>query len=66
MSLKDDDIIRLIENFKFDAGPVAVERRNRGFTLIHAETGVPIGDVVKNRVEEIENESKSLRDYIHQ
>ena len=26
MSLKDDDIIRLIENFKFDAGPVAVER----------------------------------------
>ena len=31
----------LIENFKFDAGPVAVERRNRGFTLIHAETGVP-------------------------
>jgi hypothetical protein len=42
MSLKDDDIIRLIENFKFDAGPVAVERRNRGFTLIHAETGVPI------------------------
>ena len=41
MSLKDDDIIRLIENFKFDAGPVAVERRNRGFTLIHAETGVP-------------------------
>ena len=22
--------------------PVAVERRNRGFTLIHAETGVPI------------------------
>src|ERR1019366_1084354 len=42
MTMKDDDIIRLIENFKFDAGPVAVERRNRGFTLIHAETGVPI------------------------
>lgn len=42
MTLKDDDIIRLIENFKFDAGPVAVVRRNRGFTLIHAETGIPI------------------------
>jgi hypothetical protein len=40
--MTDDDIIRIIENFKFDAGPVAVERRNRGFTLIHAETGVPI------------------------
>jgi CBS domain-containing protein len=27
---------------------------------------VSIGDVVKSRVEEIEHESKSLRDYIHQ
>ena len=27
---------------------------------------VSIGDVVKNRVEEMEHESKSLRDYIHQ
>ena len=42
MTMKDDDIIRVIENFKFHAGPAAVERRNRGFTLIHAETGVPI------------------------
>src|ERR1019366_7145336 len=40
--MTDDDIIQLIETFDFDAGPVAVERRNRGFTLIHAETGVPI------------------------
>ena len=40
--MTDDDIIRLIENFKFDAEPVTVERRHRGFTLIHAETGVPI------------------------
>ena len=39
--MTDDDIIQLIETFDFDAGPVAVERRN-GFTLIHAETGVPI------------------------
>jgi hypothetical protein len=40
--MTDDDIIQLIETFNFDAGPVAGERRNRGFTLIHAETGVPI------------------------
>jgi hypothetical protein len=42
MTMNDDDIIGFIENFKFDAGPVAVERRNRGFTLIHAATGLPI------------------------
>ena len=40
--MTDDEIVQLIEAFDFDAGPVAVERRNRGFTLIHAETGVPI------------------------
>ncbi len=40
--MTDDDIIQLIENFAFDAGPVVAQRRNRGFTLIHAETGVPI------------------------
>jgi len=34
--MTDDDIIQLIENFAFDAGPVVAERRNRGFTLIHA------------------------------
>jgi CBS domain-containing protein len=27
---------------------------------------VSIGDVVKNRVEEIEHEAEALRDYIHQ
>ena len=42
MTMNDDDIIGFIENFKFDAGPVAVERRNRGFTLIHAATGLSI------------------------
>ena len=41
-TITDDDIIRRIENFIFDAGPVAMERRNRGFTLIHAESGVLI------------------------
>jgi hypothetical protein len=40
--MTDEDIIQFIENFKFRAGPVAVERRNRGFTLIHAETRAPI------------------------
>ena len=40
--MTDDDIIQLIENFAFDAGPVMAQRRNRGFTLIHAKTGVPI------------------------
>ncbi len=34
--------IQLIENFAFNAGPVVAQRRNRGFTLIHAQTGVPI------------------------
>ena len=33
MTMTDDDIIAFIENFKFGAGPVAVERRNRGFTV---------------------------------
>jgi hypothetical protein len=40
--MTDDDSIQLIENFAFDAGPVVAERRNRGFTLIDAETGVPV------------------------
>jgi len=40
--MTDDDIVHFIETFDFDAGPVVAERRNRGFTLIHAETGVPI------------------------
>src|SRR5450759_1172539 len=47
--MTDDDIIQLIETFNFDAGPVAVERRNRGFTLIHAETGVPIASPASHR-----------------
>ena len=41
MSLKDDDIIRLIENFKFDAGPVAVERRNRLLTHSYGDPRAP-------------------------
>ena len=38
----DDDIIRRIERFPFRRAPVAAERRNKGYTLLHAETGVPV------------------------
>ena len=41
--MTDEEISRFIEAFDFHAGPVVAERRNRGFTLIHAETGIPIG-----------------------
>ena len=34
--------IESIENYKFRRGSVFAERRNRGYTLIHARTGVPI------------------------
>ena len=34
--------IKLIEDYKFRRGSVFAERRNRGYTLIHARTGVPI------------------------
>ena len=40
--MTDEELIEFVVTFKFRRGPVAVERRNRGFTLIHAETGVPI------------------------
>ena len=40
--MTDEELIEFVETFKFRRGPVAVERRNRGFTLIHAETGAPI------------------------
>jgi hypothetical protein len=31
----------MLDHCDFDAGTVVMERRNRGFTIIHAETGVP-------------------------
>lgn len=34
--------IKPIETYKFRRGSVFVERRNRGYTLIHTRTGVPI------------------------
>jgi hypothetical protein len=41
-AMTDDEIIDAVEAFEFDAGPVTAERRNRGFTLFHVETGTPI------------------------
>ena len=41
--MTDDDIIQRIDNFAFDAGPVVAQRRNRGFTLIHAARLRPLG-----------------------
>ena len=40
--MRDDDIIRRIESYRFPRAPVTAERRNRGYTLIHADTGAPI------------------------
>jgi hypothetical protein len=34
--------IEPIETCKFRRGSLCVERRNRGYTLVHAGTGVPI------------------------
>ena len=41
-AMTDDEIIFAVEAFRFDAGPVTAERRNRGFTLFHVATGTPI------------------------
>ena len=40
--MRNDEIIRQIEAFPFRRTPVAAERRNKGYTLFHAETGHPI------------------------
>jgi hypothetical protein len=40
--MQDDDILRRIERFPFRRAPVAAQRRNRGYTLVHAHTGDPI------------------------
>ncbi len=37
-----DDIVRRIEHFRFPKGAVVAERRNRGYTLCHARSGVPV------------------------
>jgi hypothetical protein len=40
--MRDDDIIRRIQRFHFHRAPIAVERRGKGYTLFHADTGHPI------------------------
>jgi hypothetical protein len=40
--MRDDEIIRRIERFPFRRAAVAAEWRNKGYTLLHAETGHPI------------------------
>jgi hypothetical protein len=41
-SMRDDEIIRRIERFPFRCGPVAAEWRNKGYTLLSADTGRPL------------------------
>ena len=38
----DDDILQRIERFRFAGGAVSAERRNRGYSLHHIDTGAPI------------------------
>jgi hypothetical protein len=40
--MPDDDFLQRIERFHFARGAVRAERRNRGYSLHHAETGVPV------------------------
>ena len=37
-----DPITQRIENFRCRPGPLLAERRNRGYTLYHAGSGVPV------------------------
>ena len=50
--MRDEEIIRRVEAFRFHAGAMTVERRNRGFTLIHVATGIPIARLRKVAGEE--------------
>jgi len=40
--MKDQDVIRKVEAFRSGAAAITAEARNRGFTLIHAATRIPI------------------------
>jgi hypothetical protein len=40
--MTNDQILERIARFHFPKGPVIAERRNRGYTLFHANTGAPI------------------------
>jgi len=41
--------IELIEHYKFRRGFLFAERRNRGYTLIHAQTGAPVARLRPSR-----------------
>lgn len=38
----DDPVIQRIENFRCRRGALLAERRNRGYTLYHASSGMPV------------------------
>jgi hypothetical protein len=40
--MEKDEILERIERFRFPKGPVVAERRNRGYSILHANTGAPI------------------------
>ena len=40
--MRDDEIIQRIERFPFRRGSVAAEWRNKGYTLVRADTGRPL------------------------
>src|SRR5262249_8054953 len=40
--MTNDQILERIARFYFPKGPVIAERRNRGYSLFHANTGAPI------------------------
>jgi len=46
-AMTNADIVRRVEAFRFRAGPITAEERNRGFTLIHAATRIPIARLRK-------------------
>ena len=43
-----DDIIQRVEYYRFARGNVLVERRKRGYSLYHADSGAPIARLRPN------------------
>src|SRR5262245_20810061 len=41
-----DEMLQRIERFHFPKGPVFAQRRNRGYSLLHANTGAPIARLI--------------------
>jgi hypothetical protein len=40
--MANDEMLQRIQRFNFAKGPVFAERRNRGYSLLHAHSGAPI------------------------